>query len=511
MNLASTLHAAAARHPAALAVTQGAQSWSYAEFARRVAGTAAFLRRSGAHPGDRIGIAMHNHPGFLQLLYACWHAGLCAVPMNAKLHPREVTYILDNAGIRLCFASPSLYPGIQAELPSGDIRLLAAETALFDDMAGEAPMPAHPREPTDPAWLFYTSGTTGRPKGATLTQRNLLFMTHAYYADIDSLDERDTIVHAAPLSHGSGLYALAHIAKASHNVITPGASFAPAEMFEMIERYTNVSFFAAPTMVARMLDDASAVHARLADLKTIIYGGAPMYLADLERALQLFGPRMFQLYGQGESPMTITGLAKRTHAQAFTAGDFDTLASAGAARTGVEVRVVGPDEREVPDGEIGEITTRSDCVMQGYWMDPTSSQTALRGGWLHTGDLGSRDARGFVTLKDRSKDMIISGGSNIYPREIEDILLRHPGVAQASVVGTPHPQWGEEVVAFVVSASGATVRPEELDALCLDNIARYKRPKRYVFVDDLPKNNYGKVLKTALRMQLQTGKETEQS
>jgi acyl-CoA synthetase (AMP-forming)/AMP-acid ligase II len=502
VNLASLLHTAAARHPDAPAVSQGATSWRYAALARRVGGTAAFLRRSGARPGDRIGIAMHNHPGFLQLLYGCWHAGLCAVPMNAKLHPREIAYILDNAGMRLCFASPSLYPGIRAELPSDDIGLLAADAALFEEMAGEPPMPPHPGKPTDPAWLFYTSGTTGRPKGATLTQRNLLFMTHAYYADIDPLDERDTIVHAAPLSHGSGLYALAHLAKGSHNVITASTSFTPADMFETIERYANVSFFAAPTMVARMLDEAGAPQAQLANLKTIIYGGGPMYVSDLERALQLFGPRLYQVYGQGESPMTITGLSKHEHAQAFTAGDFDALASAGSPRTGVEVRIVDAVDCEVPDGKIGEIATRSDCVMQGYWMDPAASQAALRGGWLHTGDLGSRDARGFVTLRDRSKDMIISGGANIYPREIEDVLLRHPGVAQASVVGAPHPEWGEEVVAFVVSQPGASIRAEELDSLCLDHIARYKRPKRYVFVDDLPKNNYGKVLKTALRAQL---------
>jgi len=504
MNLASLLlHTAAARHPNAPAVSQGATSWRYAEFADRVARTAAFLRRTGARPGDRIGIAMHNHPGFLQLLYACWHAGLCAVPMNAKLHSRELAYILDNAGARLCFASPSLYPGIRNELPSDDIGLLAADTLLFEEMSSEPPMPPHPGEPTDPAWLFYTSGTTGRPKGATLTQRNLLFMTHAYYADIDPLDERDTIVHAAPLSHGSGLYALAHLAKGSHNVITASASFTPADMFDVIEQYPNVSFFAAPTMVARMLDDAGAPRAQLANLKTIIYGGGPMYLPDLERALQLFGPRLYQVYGQGESPMTITGLGQRAHAEAFTAGDSDTLASAGGPRTGVEVHIVDADDDEVPDGEIGEIATRSDCVMGGYWMDPAATQAALRGGWLHTGDLGSRDARGFVTLKDRSKDMIISGGANIYPREVEEVLLRHPALAQVSVVGAPHPEWGEEVVAFVVSLPGSAVRQEDLDSLCLDNIARYKRPKRYVFVDDLPKNNYGKVLKTALRAQLE--------
>jgi long-chain acyl-CoA synthetase len=504
MNLASLLlHTAAARYPDAPAVSQGATTWRYAQFAARAAATAAFLRRTGARPGDRIGIAMHNSPGFLQLLYACWHAGLCAVPMNAKLHPREFAYILDNAGIRLCFASPSLYPGIRSELPGDDVTLLEADANLFDEMASVSPLPLHVGQPTDPAWLFYTSGTTGRPKGATLTQRNLMFMTHAYYADIDSLDERDTIVHAAPLSHGSGLYALAHLAKASHNVITASTSFTPADMFETIERHANVSFFAAPTMIARMLDDGSAQQADLAHLKTIIYGGGPMYVSDLQRALELFGPRLYQVYGQGESPMTITGLTKREHEQALAAGDFDTLASAGGARTGVEVRIVDSGDNDVPDGEIGEIVTRSDCVMRAYWMDDPATEATLRGGWLHTGDLGSRDARGFVTLKDRSKDMIISGGTNIYPREIEEVLLRHPGVAQVSAVGAPHPEWGEEVVAFVVPLPGASVRQEELDALCLDNIARFKRPRRYIFVDDLPKNNYGKVLKTALRAQLE--------
>jgi acyl-CoA synthetase (AMP-forming)/AMP-acid ligase II len=255
-------------------------------------------------------------------------------------------------------------------------------------------------------------------------------------------------------------------------------------------------------MVVRMLNDAASADARLDNLKCIMYGGAPMYLADLKRALGLFGPRLYQIYGQGESPMTITGLSKSEHARALAQGDDAALASAGLARTGVEVRIVDEADRELPDGEIGEIATRSDCVMAGYWRDPEANAAALRAGWLRTGDVGVRDARGLVTLKDRSKDMIISGGANIYPREIEDVLLRDRRVMQVSVVGAPHPEWGEEVVAFVVAQPEAHVTPDELDALCLDNIARFKRPRRYFFVDDLPKNNYGKVLKRALRERL---------
>ena len=191
--------------------------------------------------------------------------------------------------------------------------------------------------------------------------------------------------------------------------------------------------------------------------------------------------------------MTITGLPQSLHKIEFS----EKLSSCGIARTGCEVKIFDEDDRELPPGEAGEIVTRSDCVMAGYWNDPAATGKTLRGGWLHTGDVGSLDAEGFLTIKDRSKDMIISGGANIYPREIEEVLLRHPGVAECSVVGRPHPEWGEEVVAFVVSKAG--IPKAELENLCLENIARFKRPRDYRFVESLPKNNYGKVLKTELR------------
>lgn len=457
----------------------------------------------GMQAGARIALATENSPFFLQLLYACWHAGLCPVPMNAKLHAKEFAYILENSAASACFASPPLHAKIATEIgtkPGLHLIEITPETvACIVSTSASAPAETYP---DDPGWLFYTSGTTGRPKGATITHRNLLFMCHAYYADIDWLDERDTIVHAAPLSHGSGLYALPHLARGSNNVIPNSASFSPGEMFDLIERYDFVSFFAAPTMLVRMLNEGSATQARVDNLKCIMYGGGPMYLSNLENSLKLFGTRLYQIYGQGEAPMTITGLSKRDHERAFAAGDTPTLSSAGCARTGVEVRIVDDADRELPVGEIGEIITRSDCVMRGYWENEIANATTLRGGWLHTGDMGSMDPNGCLTIKDRSKDMIISGGSNIYPREIEDVLLLNKKIAQASVIGIPHAQWGEEVVAFIVATPGCDVSREELDEVCLQHIARFKRPRRYVFVDDLPKNNYGKVLKTALREQL---------
>jgi acyl-CoA synthetase (AMP-forming)/AMP-acid ligase II len=310
---------------------------------------------------------------------------------------------------------------------------------------------------TDSAWLFYTSGTTGRPKGAVLTHRNLLFMSQCYYADIDLLDERDTHLLAAPVSHGAGLYALPFLLKGAHQIVLE--HFDVAAILDVMRRH----------------------------------------VADLERALEIFGPRLYQLYGQGESPMTIAGLSQRLHADKAHPRWRERLGSCGVARTGVLVRIVDDDDHEVPPGEIGEVITCSDCVMEGYWQNPDANAETLRGGWLHTGDLGSMDEDGLLTLRDRSKDMIISGGSNIYPREIEEVLLRHPELVEVSVVGRPHPDWDEEVVAFLVSREGAAVAPAELDRLCLDHIARFKRPRDYRFVEALPKNNYGKVLKTELR------------
>jgi long-chain acyl-CoA synthetase len=272
-------------------------------------------------------------------------------------------------------------------------------------------------------------------------------------------------------------------------VMPESGHFEPLEIFELLEHWPNLSFFAAPTMLVRLL--ASPAARTPARLKTITYGGAPMYVADCLRAIELFGPRLYQLFGQGEAPMTITGLSQFFHQKKIH------LETCGMARTGVEVRVVDENEEALAPGEVGEIVTRSDCVMAGYWENPGATAKATRGGWLHTGDVGSLDAEGFLTIKDRSKDLIISGGANIYPREIEEVLLRHPAVAECSVVGRPHPEWGEEVVAFVVRKFD--LNSAELETLCLDNIARFKRPREYRFVESLPKNNYGKVLKTELR------------
>src|SRR5438067_869877 len=499
MNLAALLFDVARRLPRQPAVSDDRHSWNYGEFAERVARMAGGLRARGLAPGDRVLLALENCGEFFELLFGCWAAGLCAVPANARLHPREVEYIAENSGARLLVATPGLAEALGPL--AGAVRSLDAvistRTVLYDSLLASAP-PLRPESgmPSDRAWLFYTSGTTGRPKGAVLSHRNLLFMSQCYYADIDPIDERDTHLLAAPESHGAGLYALPFLLKGAHQIVLP--HFDVGAILDVLARHERVSLFAAPTMLTRLVHAPKVASADLANLRTIYYGGGPMYVADLERALDIFGPRLYQLFGQGESPMTITGLAQRLHERDHPHW-YDRLASCGYARSGVLVRVVDDQDRDLRAGEIGEVITKSDCVMDGYWQNPAANAETLRGGWLHTGDLGSMNADGLLTLRDRSKDMIISGGSNIYPREIEEVLLRHPDVVEASVVGRPHPDWGEEVVAFIVAKPDAKVPEAALDKLCLDHIARFKRPREYRFVDALPKNNYGKVLKTELR------------
>ena len=270
------------------------------------------------------------------------------------------------------------------------------------------------------------------------------------------------------------------------------------EVLDLAQTLRNVSLFAAPTMVRRLVDAAKVRGMDGDGIKSVIYGGGPMYLADIEKAIAIMGQRFIQIYAQAESPMTITALSRRWHESR------EHLSSVGLAESAVELRITGEDGQALEVGEAGEVEVKGPAVMLGYWNDPEATAEALRDGWLRTGDIGVLDEDGFLMLRDRSKDMIVSGGSNIYPREVEEVLLRHADVREAAVVGRPHPEWGEEVVAFVVMQKGVDLDPVALDVLCLENIARFKRPKSYLAIDELPKNNYGKVVKVALRERLQT-------
>jgi long-chain acyl-CoA synthetase len=495
MNIALWLHRAGLSHGDRPAAGQGARVVrTYRELAERAARLAGALRdRFGIAPGDRVAIVAKNCAEYLELLYAVWHAGAAAVPANARLHGSELAYILDHAGARACFASPGLEGEIAPHAPGGLERLIAIGSSEYAALLGSEPIAVAPRAGDDLAWLFYTSGTTGRPKGAMLTHRVLSVESHAYASEVDAVAPGDPILHAAPMSHGSGMYIMPHVARLGVNVVPESGTFDPDEILRLFDVWPRTSMFAAPTMIKRLV--AGRGDCNVANIRTIVWGGAPMYGEDALRALDRFGPRLAQIYGLGECPMTITTLSKQDIADRGHPRWRERLASAGRAYASVEVMVADRDDRPLATGETGEVLCRGDVVMAGYWRNPDASAEALKGGWLHTGDVGAFDAEGYLTLKDRSKDLIISGGSNVYPREVEEVLLRHERVREVSVIGRRDADWGEVVVAYVVGDAN----PRELDALCLDNIARFKRPKDYVFVDALPKNNYGKILKTELR------------
>jgi fatty-acyl-CoA synthase len=488
MNLFAMLDQAASRFPDRGALYLGERRvCTWIELRDRALRLAASIREQhGA--GARVAIATPNRPEIVELMFAIWAAECVVVPINYKLHPREMAQILDDAVAARVFASSAIGAALAP--------MTATPTETLDSEEYSRRFTVTPARPprTDPsalAWLFYTSGTTGRSKGAMLSHRNLTAMTVAHLADIDDPDENSSLVHAAPMSHGSGLYILPYTLRGARQILPASGAFDPDEFLDLCEHHPAASAFLAPTMVQRLVGTGRS---RPANLRTIVYGGGPMYVESLRKAITAFGPIFAQIYGQGESPMTITGLRRADH----ESDDDAILGSVGYARSGMEVAVLDADGSAAPVGEIGEIVCRGDAVMSGYWHNPEATGDALKEGWLYTGDMGSFDARGFLTLRDRSKDVVISGGSNIYPREVEEALLEHPGVAEACVVGTPDEDWGEVVVAFIVGA----VEPAALDAHLLERIARFKRPKRYEFVDELPKNSYGKVLKRELRASL---------
>lgn len=504
MNLAHLLQRKALEHPDRPAIFNGSQPVAtHAQWAWRAACIGARLRARGLQPGDRVVLFMRNHPRYLELLFGAWWAGLVVVPVNAKLHLKEVQWIVENAGARWAFVTSDVVPD-PAELTGLD-GVMDVDSTGCDAWinTGEGLPDMEDRGPDDTAWLFYTSGTTGRPKGVMITHRNLLTMGLGYFIDVDHVDPGDAIAYAAPMSHGAGLYAIPHLMAGARHVVPASGGFDAAELFELGRDFGPLSLFAAPTIVKRIVDEAEAQGLTPEQcghsFKTIVYGGAPMYAADIRRALRTMGPRFVQIYGQGESPMTGTALSRAHLVDTAHPRHEERMASVGVAQTPVRIRVAGPGGEPLPLGEVGEVLIQGDSVMAGYWRNPEATRSAIRDGWLWTGDMGALDADGFLTLKDRSKDLIISGGSNIYPREVEEVLLHAPGVAEVAVVGAPDPEWGEIVVAFVVPRPGAALDAKSLDAFCLDQIARFKRPKRYEFVETLPKNNYGKVLKTVLR------------
>lgn len=509
MNIGSLLTHAARHFPSKPAIAYGPRTLTYAQFNQRTNRLAAGLSKLGISPKDHVAILMDNRPEMLEAMFACFKMGCGAVPINFRLHPKEFSFIIDHSHAKAVIVSPEFNEAIREIRPqiprarhlittaesTGEMlhyeSLLAAESEQFQDANVS---------PNDVAWLFYTSGTTGQSKGAMLTHRNLMAMTMGFFADMSpgfGFDE--VVLHIAPLSHGSGLYALPNIAKAAKNIILESKGLDSELIARTIETQRVTNFFAAPTILKRLIDSGAIDKAKHGSLKSVVYGGAPMLVEDLTQAMEHFGPCLVQLYGQGESPMTISYLPHQDHVLEGTSVQRKRLGSAGITRTDVELKIFDTDDNELPAGETGEIVTRSDLVMKGYWQNPKATAETLKNGWLHTGDVGYMDKDGYLFIMDRSKDMIISGGENIYPREIEEVIIQHPAVREVAVVGVPDPEWGEAIKAVVSLVPGHTATETELINFCKNHIASYKKPKSIEFLAELPKNNYGKIVKRELR------------
>ena len=492
MNVAGLLADGIARAGDRPALVQGSRALTYRALGDRVGRLAVGLAGLGLRRGDRIVLLMPNRPELVETLWAAFHGGFVAVPVNWHLHPDEVDYIVRHCGAAAVVVSDETAAATRT-LPDA-VRVLrvaradGSDTGLdYEDVLAPEPSPVVETASDDPAWLFYTSGTTGRPKGATLTHRNLAAMTEAYCRDLDPVADGSVYLHAAPLTHGSGLYLLPSTARGATQVIAPGTSFSARDFVTLVEEHlvTHAAFL-APTMLRRVVDEARG--RTLPSLRSVVVGGAPLYREDLRAAVGVLGPIVVQMYGQGEAPMTIT---------VMPAPDaLDHPGSCGRPFHGVEIRIADTGGEPLPDGADGEVLVRGDVVMRGYWDNPDATAATLAKGWLHTGDIGHLDA-GYLHLTDRAKDVIITGGSNVYPREVEEVLLTHPAVREAAVVGVPDPEWGESVRAFVVAAGDPT--PGELIQYCRGRLASFKKPREVILVAELPKNAAGKILKRELR------------
>ncbi|MBZ0217779.1 MAG: AMP-binding protein, partial [Fimbriimonadaceae bacterium] len=401
MNIANWLHISSRIYPESPALMTGLRvDADYREFARRAGAiAAALLDEYGIKPGCRVGVYMTNQTRYLEVLYAIWWAGAVAVPINAKLHAREAAWIIGNAQTTLDFYSEDIGAGLTESIaefsPNGS--LVSVDGIAYTDMLKNASraVPAV-REDDDLAWIFYTSGTTGHPKGVMLTHGNLVAMSTSYLADVDSVSAKDAALYAAPISHGAGMYNFIHVRKGARHVVPESGGFKPEEIITLAPKLNNVSMFAAPTMIRRLVEVSKGANYDGEGIKTIVYGGGPMYQADILEALARFGSRFVQIYGQGESPMTITALGRCWHSDQSHPRFSSRLASVGLAQSVVEIRITDEEGNLLPADEIGEVEVRGATVMKGYWDNPKATNDALRGGWLKTGDVGLLDEDGFL-------------------------------------------------------------------------------------------------------------------
>ncbi len=503
-NLATLLLQAATRHPDRPGLIRGDTAWTWHTLATRVRTAAAGLRAAGVRHGDRILVHGRNGPALFESMWAAWMLGAVWVPTNVRLTPAETAYLAQSSGAAVhvfdhgfeghAAAARDANPACRLELDLGP-----GWDSLQTHGSIEHPVDV---DRDDPCWFFYTSGTTGRPKAGVLTHGQMAFVVTNHLCDLmPGTTERDVSLVVAPLSHGAGVHAVVNVARAAASILPDGDRLDCAEAWRLVERHRVTNIFTVPTILTLLTRAPEVDTHDHSSLRYVIYAGAPMYRADQQHALRKLGPVLVQYFGLGEVTGNITVLPPHLHS-----ADDDPafpIGSCGLPRTGMDIAILSPGGTRLGASETGEICVRGPAVFAGYHDNPEATAKTFAHGWFHTGDLGHLDRHGFLYITGRASDMFISGGSNVYPREIEEALLLHPAVAEACIVGLPHPKWGESGVAVLVLHPGAGASAAELRAHLEPRLARYKHPAEYRFWQELPKSGYGKVAKMDIKRRLE--------
>ena len=512
MNLAHMLTQNARRHGDRLGFVWGEKSWTWREIDAEVSALAAALAARGIQKGDRILVHSKNGEEMFWSMFAAFRLGAVWVPTNFRLMPDEVAYLATASGAK-AFLCHGDFPEHAAAVMSPSLAFLwrIGEEGAFGETSLRAATAAHTGaridniavEHDDPCWFFFTSGTTGRSKAAVLTHGQMGFVITNHLADLTpGTTEADASLVVAPLSHGAGVHQLMQTARGATTVLLPSEKFDIAEAFRLIEAHRISNLFVVPTILKMMVEHPAVDRFDHSSLRHVIYAGAPMYREDQKTALKKLGKVIVQYFGLGEVTGNITVLPAALHEEED--GPQARIGSCGYERTGMQVSIQDDQGREAKPFESGEICVIGPAVFSGYYDNPEANAKAFRDGWFRTGDLGHMDAEGFVYITGRASDMYISGGSNIYPREIEEKILTHPSIGEVAVLGVPDPMWGEVGVAVCVARDGASsVTEAEMAAFLSPKVPRYKMPKRFFFWETLPKSGYGKIPKRLVRDELE--------
>jgi fatty-acyl-CoA synthase len=512
MNLSHFVRQAARRYGQEIGLVWGEATWTWAEIDRRVDAMAAALAAKGVTKGDRVLVQSKNCNQMFESMFACFQLGAIWVPANFRQTPDEVAYLAQSSGASalICHrdfpehvaAVREAAPGIRSVISIGSSEFGEEYDALVARYSGES-VPMATVEHDDPCWFFFTSGTTGRPKAAVLTHGQMAFVVTNHLCDLmPGTTHQDASLVVAPLSHGAGVHQLTQVARGVKTVLLSSERFDIDEAWKLVEQWRITNLFTVPTIVKLLTEHPSVDRHDHSSLRYVISAGAPMYREDQKHALRKLGKVLVQYFGLGEVTGNITVLPPALHES--DDGPDVKIGTCGYERTAMQVSIQDEQGREVAAGETGEICVCGPAVFAGYYNNPDANAKAFRDGWFRTGDLGHVDEEGYLYITGRASDMYISGGSNVYPREIEERILTHPAVAEVAILGVPDRTWGEVGVAVCVRRPQAEVGESELLAWMEGKVARYKIPKRVFFWEALPRSAYGKITKKDIRAELES-------